>query len=160
MTFVGTHPKFQGRGAGTLLTEWGISRAKKDKVPVYLESTIGASSMYLRLGFIAIDGFSMILPGNGENHDPTIYQELSMVRMWDDDEMDHWDSSLNISSLTLDYEVGVKPQQVVLAVYDRIDAYKEVQPSVWIHLQPIADVMQAANEIYKRWPDARNRPPL
>ncbi|KAH7403429.1 amidase signature domain-containing protein [Cadophora sp. MPI-SDFR-AT-0126] len=160
LTFVGTLPKHRGRGAGTMLSEWGVEKAKQDKVPIYLESTIPASSLYRRLGFVSLDGLSMLLPGNGPDGGPNIYEELGMLKTWDDSDMDRWDSSLNIESLLLDYEAGIKPQHVVQAVYDRIEVYKSVQPSVWIHLQPLGEVMRAANELRRRWPDANDRPPL
>jgi len=164
LTFVGTHPDFQGRGAGTLLTEWGLKRAKQDgNIPVYLESTIAASSLYRRLGFVALDGLSMTLPGDGPAGGPNMYEEVCMLKIWEDDDqagMDHWDSSLSISSILQDYEAGIKPQHVVQAIFERIEAYKQVQPSVWIYLQPISEVMRAANELTIRWPDPENRPVL
>jgi allophanate hydrolase len=162
LTFVGTHPKFQGRGAGTMLTEWGLSRAKQDNVPVYLESTIAASSLYRRLGFVALDGLSMKLSRN-KHGGPSIYEEVGMLRTWEDNDtrgMDYWDSSLSITSLLQDYEAGIKPQHVVQAIYDRVEVYKLVQPSVWIYLQPIGEVMRAANELSLRWPNSKERPPL
>jgi len=145
-----------------MLTEWGLERARADRIPIYLDSTLSASSLYRRLGFVALDGISMTLPGAEDSGEPLIYEELSMLRTWDDEapDMDRWDSSLNISSLKMDYEAGIKPQHVVQAIYDRIEAYKEVQPSVWIHLQPMGDVMKAANELLIRWPDPAKRPPL
>lgn len=76
------------------------------------------------------------------------------------DEIPDWDSSLNISSLLEDYQVGIKPQQVVKATYDRIEAYQEVQPSLWLYLQPQDVVLRAANDLHTRWPDAAERPPL
>lgn len=147
-----------------MLTEYGLSRAKQDNVPVYLESTLAASSLYRRLGFVALDGLSMTLPGKepagGERN---IYEEVGMLRTWEDSDtegMDYWDSSLSITSLTQDYEAGIKPQHVVQAIFDRIEEYMQVQPSVWIHLQPIGEVMRAANELSIRWPDSKDRPPL
>jgi allophanate hydrolase len=160
LTFVGTRPEFQGQGAGTLLTEWGLSKAKSENVPVYLESTLGAASFYRRLGFVSLDGLSMTLPGTAPDGGPNIYEEVGMMRTWEDDGMDRWDSSLNIESLLQDYVAGIKPQHVVQAIYDRIDVYKSVQPSVWIYLQPLGEVMRAANELHTKWPDIRNRPPL
>jgi len=76
------------------------------------------------------------------------------------DGFSHWDSGLDISNLVEDYLVGIKPQIVIQAIYDRIEAYKEVQPSVWIHLQPMEEVMKAVSEIYTRWPDEDTRPSL
>ncbi|TVY48582.1 Allophanate hydrolase [Lachnellula occidentalis] len=161
LTFVGTHPDFQGKGAATLLTKWGLERAKKDNVPVYLESTISASSLYRRLGFMSLDGLSMALPSTGRDSGPNIYEELCMLRTWKDiDGMEYWDSSLEISSLRLDYEAGMKPQTVVQAIYDRIEAYREVQPSLWIHLQPMGEVMSHAHALNQRWPIPEERPPL
>ncbi|KAL2067337.1 hypothetical protein VTL71DRAFT_1762 [Oculimacula yallundae] len=160
LTFVGTLPKHQGRGAGTMLNKWGLQKARDDNLPVYLESTIAASSLYRRLGFVALDGLSMVLPGNAPDGGPNIYEEVGMLKTPEDSDMDHWDSSLNISSLVLDYEAGIKPQHVVQAVYDRIEEYKVVQPSVWIHLQPLGGVMRAAMELSSKWPDPNNRPPL
>ncbi|PQE12583.1 hypothetical protein CJF30_00002477 [Rutstroemia sp. NJR-2017a BBW] len=161
MTFVGTRAEHRGRGAATLLVKWGLSRAKKENLPLYLESTIPASRLYRKLGFVTEDGFSLVLPGTGTGGQPYIYEELCMVRRWDTEEgMDRWDSSLNIPSLLMDYEVGITPQLVVQAIYDRIEAYKEVQSCVWIYLRPIGEVMQAAHALYTRWPDASTRPPL
>ncbi|KAH7330225.1 amidase signature domain-containing protein [Rhexocercosporidium sp. MPI-PUGE-AT-0058] len=102
----------------------------------------------------------MVLPGNNPDGGPNIYEEVGMLKTPEDSDMDHWDSSLNISSLLLDYEAGIKPQHVVQAVYDRIEAYNAVQPSVWIHLQPLGEVLRAANELHTKWPDVNNRPPL
>lgn len=160
LTFVGTEPKHQDRGAGTMLTKWGLAKAEEDNLPVYLESTIEASSLYRRLGFVSLDGLSISLPGNRPDDGPDIYEEVGMLKTWDDSELDYWDSSLNISSLLEDYEAGIKPQQVIQAVFDRIDAYLKIQLSVWLHLQPIGEVMRAANELYIRWPDPESRPPL
>ncbi|KAF8858066.1 amidase signature enzyme [Acephala macrosclerotiorum] len=86
-----------------------------------------------------------------------------MLKTWDEDDIgttNHWDSSLNIASLLLDYEAGIKPQQVVQAIYDRIDAYKTVQPSTWIHLQPLGEVLRDANQLQTQWPNPDDRPPL
>lgn len=160
MTFVGTLPEHQGRGAATILTNWGLERAKKDNLPVYLESTVAASSLYRRLGFVALDGLWMKLPETAPDGGPNIYEELGMLKTWDDAELDYWDSSLSIASLHEDYEAGIKPQHVVQAIFERIEAYKAVQPSVWLHLQTIGEVMRAANELYSRWPDEQSRPPL
>ncbi|TAQ90552.1 hypothetical protein B7494_g1106 [Chlorociboria aeruginascens] len=163
LTFVGTYPGFQRRGAGTMLTKWGLAKAEKENIPVYLESTITALPLYQKLGFIPIDGLSMELPDMGVDGEPVIYQELCMLRKWDAEVapgMDRWDSSLNISSLLLDYEAGIQPQTVVQAIYERIDAYMAIQPSVWIYLQPLGEVMSAANAINSRWPNPDNRPSL
>ncbi|KAL3420885.1 urea carboxylase [Phlyctema vagabunda] len=161
LTFVAVDPKFQGRGIGASLTHWGLSRAEEELMPVYLESTVTAAKLYSRLGFVALDGFCMEIPGRRQDDSSSIYEELCMLKTWnDEDGMDRWDSSLAIFSLKLDYEAGIKPQHVIEAIYERIDAYKATQPSVWLHLQPISEVMRVANELLIRWPDPSKRPPL
>ena len=52
LTFIGTDPAYRGRGAGTLLVQWGIEQANEGKVPLHLESTLEAVSLYSRLGFV------------------------------------------------------------------------------------------------------------
>jgi allophanate hydrolase len=164
LTFVGTIPNCQGRGAGTLLLQWGLSRAEKERLPVYLESTLSASSLYRKHGFVVMDGLALPLPSNTGSNVQQFYQEICMLRTWDTDDDDlgtsYWDSSLNITSLVMDYNAGIRPQQVVEAIYERIDAYKQQQSSVWIHLQPIGDVLAAAHAIQTTWPDSESRPPL
>ncbi|CAG8979425.1 hypothetical protein HYALB_00013433 [Hymenoscyphus albidus] len=163
LTFVGTHPNSRGQGAATLLTKWGLSRAKEENIPVYLESTLPASPFYRKFGFVAQDGLALPLPKTKGNSSKTYYEEICMLRTWDadsDDGLHYWDSSLNISSLQLDYEAGIKPQQVVEAVYERIDAYQMIQSSVWLYLRPLGDAIRAANELLTRWPDPDKRPPL
>jgi allophanate hydrolase len=74
--------------------------------------------------------------------------------------MDRWDSSLSISSLHAGYEAGITPTTVIHAVYERIEAYKDVQSSVWIYVQPLDITIQAAIALESRWPDPNFRPPL
>ncbi|KAI9650073.1 hypothetical protein NHQ30_000086 [Ciborinia camelliae] len=161
LTLIATHPDHTDRGAGTLLTNWGLSKGAKEKIPVYLETTIPTSSFFRKFGFVPVDGFSIALPEMRLNGEPYIHEELCMIRKWDVEEgMDRWDSALDISNLMFDYDAGITPQLVVQAIYDRIEGYKEKQPSLWVHLRPICDVMEAANELYRRWPNKSNRPPL
>ena len=146
-----------------MLVNWGLLKGEKEKIPVYLESPISTLSFFRNLSFISVDDFSISLPRNRAS--AYIHKESCMIRIFRDcdvreDEMDYWDSSLDIESLMIDYEAGVKPQLVVQAIYDRIEAYQNIQPSLWIHLQPIEDVMASARDLYRRWPDRSNRPPL
>jgi GNAT superfamily N-acetyltransferase len=85
LTFVGTHPDYQGRGAGTILTEWGLIKAESENIPIYLDSTIPASKVYQKLGFVAVDGLSMTLPaGMDKDGGPCIYEEVCMLRTWNE----------------------------------------------------------------------------
>jgi ribosomal protein S18 acetylase RimI-like enzyme len=73
LKFICTDPAHQRRGAGSLLTEWGIKRARDDDKRLYLESTVEARSMYEKLGFKAVESLSMALPGG------LTYREICMV---------------------------------------------------------------------------------
>ncbi|KAK5730541.1 hypothetical protein LTR15_000478 [Elasticomyces elasticus] len=55
LTFIGTMPSQQRRGAGQLLMAWAMERSKTENIPLYLESTVEAASFYERLGFTAIE---------------------------------------------------------------------------------------------------------
>ena len=46
-----TQPEHQGRGAGTLLLDWGLGRADERGLVTYLDATGGARGMYERRGF-------------------------------------------------------------------------------------------------------------
>ncbi|KAF2113237.1 acyl-CoA N-acyltransferase [Lophiotrema nucula] len=48
-------PDFSGRGLATQLVQWGIDRAKEDKIPAFVESTPAALSLYKRLGFVVVE---------------------------------------------------------------------------------------------------------
>ena len=63
-----------------MLAEWGLRKAKSENIPVYLDSTISASKLYQKLGFVACGGLSMTLPGNGSGN--WVYEEVSMLRTW------------------------------------------------------------------------------
>lgn len=82
MSFVCTDPSFQGRGAGSLLTQAVLDMADADGLPVYLESTEDAVPMYGRFGFAAIDAFEMEIPVRNGTEIPSsrVYREVCMVR--------------------------------------------------------------------------------
>ena len=65
LTFVGTDPQHERRGAATTLIRWGLEKSKREDVPAYLESTPNAAALYERLGFRAVDRLSIILDGSG-----------------------------------------------------------------------------------------------
>lgn len=45
------HPEYRGRGAASMLIEWGCKLADQDGVPAYLDAHIDAASLYRRFGF-------------------------------------------------------------------------------------------------------------
>ena len=67
-----------------MLTRWGLTKAEFENMPVYLDSTVPASKFYQKLGFVAVDGLSMSLPGMGKDGGIYIYEEISMLRTWDE----------------------------------------------------------------------------
>lgn len=93
LTFVCIDPKYQGRGAGSLLTRRLLelvedAQEEDEKLPVYLESTMEAVPMYERLGFEAVDGFDMEIPAPGtsagedtgkDTGEKVMYREVCMV---------------------------------------------------------------------------------
>lgn len=64
LTFVGTDPQHERRGAATALIRWGLEKSKKEGVPAYLESTPNAAALYEKLGFRAVDRLSINLDGS------------------------------------------------------------------------------------------------
>lgn len=79
MAFVCTDPGFQGKGAGSLLTQKVQEAAGAADLPIYLESTIGAVKMYERLGFVTMDSFEMVVPKRGRAGETDVYEELCML---------------------------------------------------------------------------------
>ena len=51
MHLLHTDPKYQGRGAGGILTSRAIEEAAKRGLPAYLESSEAAHQLYLKHGF-------------------------------------------------------------------------------------------------------------
>lgn len=51
MHLLHTDPKYQGRGAGGILTSRAIEEAAKRGLPAYLESSEAAHRLYLKHGF-------------------------------------------------------------------------------------------------------------
>lgn len=166
------------RGAATLLTKWGLSKAERAATPVmrrdfwkgerrlypvYVESPVSTKSFFQRLGFVCEDGFSGPLSELNINRKPDFRQALCMVKklaVFQEEGVQDWTLSLDMNTLKLDYDSGIAPQSVVQAVFDRIEAYGKVQSFIWTHLEPVGKVMASANLISKRWPDKSSRPPL
>lgn len=79
LSFVGTDPAHERRGAGSQLIQWGTERCKAEKVPAYLEGTSNASTLYERLGFKAEGHISMLLETMGEHGVSLMYEETCFV---------------------------------------------------------------------------------
>ncbi|OTB00275.1 hypothetical protein M426DRAFT_324423 [Hypoxylon sp. CI-4A] len=78
LTFIGTDPLYERRGAASQLVGWGMQQCEMHNVPAYLESTLEAAAFYGKQGFAEVETFSMEIPcieGNGSEQ----YQETSFV---------------------------------------------------------------------------------
>ncbi|KAI1375400.1 putative GNAT family acetyltransferase [Hypoxylon crocopeplum] len=75
LTFIGTDPSHERRGAGSLLVGWGMERSRADHAPIYLESTLEAAPFYRHLGFAAGETVSLQL-SNIHSYVDGLYEEI------------------------------------------------------------------------------------
>lgn len=61
LSFIGTDPQYERRGAATSLMQWGLDRCRRRNIPAYLESTLDAVPFYEQLGFRKMCTVSIIL---------------------------------------------------------------------------------------------------
>jgi predicted N-acetyltransferase YhbS len=78
LTFIGTDPLYERRGAASLLVRWGMKQCQIDHTPAYLESTVEAASFYEKHGFTAVETFSLDLKATGTDQFG-IYEEISFL---------------------------------------------------------------------------------
>lgn len=52
---LGTHPTYQGRGAGTKLLKWGLAKADHDGVEAYVSASPEGKPLYEKYGFVVVD---------------------------------------------------------------------------------------------------------
>lgn len=62
-----THPAYFRRGAGSLLLEWGISLAEKEKIPITLFAGPMAIKLYRRFGFRTVVNVKVQCSGEDSN---------------------------------------------------------------------------------------------
>ncbi|KAI8824206.1 acyl-CoA N-acyltransferase [Fimicolochytrium jonesii] len=51
LRLIATHPDHQGIGAGAVLIDWGLQKAREDSMPAYLESSAAGYPVYIHKGF-------------------------------------------------------------------------------------------------------------
>jgi allophanate hydrolase len=71
-----------------------------------------------------------------------------------------FDGDLTIASLQRAYKRGLSPLAVIEAIYDKIEAYKAVDPAVWIHLVTRDQALEAATKLTARFRDHAALPSL
>ena len=78
LTFIGTHPRHERRGAGSMLVKWGMEQARLARVPLELESTKEGIKFYRELGFVAGETITMDIP-DPETGGIVLYEEVVFV---------------------------------------------------------------------------------
>jgi allophanate hydrolase len=68
--------------------------------------------------------------------------------------------NLSLSALRTSYRQGLRPITVVQSLYKKIEAYKKVDSAVWIYLQPLEALVEAATKLQAQYPDRTKLPPL
>ena len=77
LSFIGTDPQNERRGAASLLLEWGLEQSKRYQVPAYLESTAAAGPLYRKHGFEIAETLAMVVKDlNGKS---VVYEEKCFV---------------------------------------------------------------------------------
>lgn len=79
LSFIGTDPQHQGKGAASPLLQWGLDRSTAENIPVALEGTADAARFYEKFGFRAEERISMWLDGVGQNGASVFYEEVCFV---------------------------------------------------------------------------------
>ncbi|KAH8600204.1 putative GNAT family acetyltransferase [Bisporella sp. PMI_857] len=79
LSFLGTDPAYERRGAASLMIQWGIDQCRKNNFPAYLESTLEASSLYYKHGFVAQERISLHLDRLEGGTVPETYAEVGFV---------------------------------------------------------------------------------
>jgi GNAT superfamily N-acetyltransferase len=79
LTFIGTDPSYECRGAASLLLRWALEHCARENVPAYLEGTIDAGPLYERHGFKAVANLSMVLEGIIRDGEPVVYEETCFI---------------------------------------------------------------------------------
>jgi Sortase and related acyltransferases len=54
---LGVHPSQEGKGLGSKLLRWGLTRADAEGVEVYLSASPAGRPLYLKYGFREVDTF-------------------------------------------------------------------------------------------------------
>ncbi|KAI0401873.1 putative GNAT family acetyltransferase [Xylaria palmicola] len=80
LTFMGTDPIYERRGAAAMMVRWGLEKCRRDNVPGYLESTLDAAPFYEKMDFAKLGPISLRyqLQDKGRNKDE-VYEEIAFV---------------------------------------------------------------------------------
>jgi GNAT superfamily N-acetyltransferase len=59
LQFLGVSPRFQRRGIGRKLLEWGCEKADHERIPIYLEATAFGRPLYESVGFTILEWMAL-----------------------------------------------------------------------------------------------------
>ncbi|KAI8630612.1 putative GNAT family acetyltransferase [Xylariaceae sp. FL1651] len=78
LTFMGTDPAYERRGAASMMVRWGLDQCRKKGVLAYIESTLDAAAFYEKLGFTAFSNLSLEYKIAGQ-YQAKVYREISFI---------------------------------------------------------------------------------
>jgi ribosomal protein S18 acetylase RimI-like enzyme len=79
LEMVAADPKYQGKGAGSLMLRWGTGKADQEHLEAYLEASPEAVRLYERFGFREADRTDTFI--ENERVKPGVwYRNLYMLR--------------------------------------------------------------------------------
>jgi GNAT superfamily N-acetyltransferase len=81
LILLGTRPEYRQRGAATALIEWGIQKAREERLAITLFSGEQALGLYRKLGFIEIANCHVQLDGEEECMDLPVM----VLKPWKDE---------------------------------------------------------------------------
>ena len=58
LDMLGVHASYQGKGLGSRLLKWGLTRADAEGLEVYLSASPAGKPLYQKYGFREVDSFS------------------------------------------------------------------------------------------------------
>jgi ribosomal protein S18 acetylase RimI-like enzyme len=79
LSYIGTDPNYERRGAASILVNWGLEHGKHENVPIALESTKNAWPFYEKLGFRGEHLISMTLEDLGDGGASVLYEEMCFL---------------------------------------------------------------------------------
>ncbi|KUJ06156.1 putative GNAT family acetyltransferase [Mollisia scopiformis] len=79
LSFLGTDPLYERRGAASLMLQWGINQCKKDNALAYLESTVETRPLYEKNGFVRVEALSTSINGLLGDGSSMFYKEICFL---------------------------------------------------------------------------------
>jgi GNAT superfamily N-acetyltransferase len=81
LSYIGTDQNYERLGAASMLVNWGLEHAKRENIPVALESTKNEKPFYEKLGFRGEQLIPMTMKGVGDSYASILYEEMCFLFM-------------------------------------------------------------------------------